>query len=394
MMSTRRYKILLLIALPVLLAGALMHLVTWRPRVIGTAGGEKSGDNAPMAAVFSPDGATLAISRQRALSGRDRRGGWAYATNKVELVDVKSGAVVRELYAPRKVTGAAGNSIALGPFRSLHYSPDGRALVGITVNGDLALMSIPGGRSLAVRRASWSPRIPGYRSFLYRFIGFVPRNHTVLLTEQWRRKDSGAGTDAAARILHRANIVELDYRSGKSVSRRPLSLEPGEWPERVGLMPDGKTVVCSTELGDESSSMSRGGKILTFDAYTGQRTRILKQGHAETRALACSPTGSLVAASWDALEIPRGAALFDVARNRTIALPVGQQDVPVDLTFSPDGKLLAGISNGTINMWDTRTGTFERSLGGAPSVTSLQFSPEGQTLAAVDWKVVKVWRVK
>ncbi|MCI5208415.1 MAG: hypothetical protein D3910_06385, partial [Candidatus Electrothrix sp. ATG2] len=58
-----------------------------------------------------------------------------------------------------------------------------------------------------------------------------------------------------------------------------------------------------------------------------------------------------------------------------------------NLSFSPDGRTLASGfgTDGTIDLWDVKTGQRLRSLTGAPSCyssSSLSFSPDGRSLAA------------
>jgi WD40 repeat protein len=58
-----------------------------------------------------------------------------------------------------------------------------------------------------------------------------------------------------------------------------------------------------------------------------------------------------------------------------------------DVTFSPDGMLLAAFRAGTIFVWNVRTGALEKRLG-TPSnqmmqTSRIQFSPDGQLLAAL-----------
>src|SRR5687767_1611722 len=62
----------------------------------------------------------------------------------------------------------------------------------------------------------------------------------------------------------------------------------------------------------------------------------------------------------------------------------GHADEVTTLSFSPDGKVLAtGSRDGTIKLWDTKTGVVSRTLierSGAVRVVA--FAPDGETLAS------------
>src|SRR5262249_8268109 len=55
----------------------------------------------------------------------------------------------------------------------------------------------------------------------------------------------------------------------------------------------------------------------------------------------------------------------------------------VDLAFSPEGKILASGSGngGGVRLWDARTGELLRALGPKENVNRIAFSPDGRTLA-------------
>jgi WD40 repeat protein len=76
----------------------------------------------------------------------------------------------------------------------------------------------------------------------------------------------------------------------------------------------------------------------------------------------------------------------------------GHTDFVYCVAFSPDRETLAsGSRDGTIILWDVRTGKAERTLrahkGGAyTQVLSVAFAPDGKTLASGSWdETVKLW---
>ncbi|HEX8237633.1 MAG TPA: hypothetical protein VF600_16870 [Abditibacteriaceae bacterium] len=314
----------------------------------------------------------------------------------MELCDIRSGATLRTLYAPHEVSGPGGSSISPGPFRELHFSPNGRVLTGISWNGDMALLDTQSGKCISLRMADFNPTNTKYSHLRHLFIGFSRDSAQLLFTEQWGKRTTTHTEESEKQALHRANIITVATDTGALMSRVPLALPRGEWPDRTALTPDGRTLVCSTRLGTETSSYGRGGKIILFDARSGQRLRVLQQGFSETISLACSPVEPLVAVSWKGLiSKPDGAQFFDLRLNQSTTIQTGPNERPNNFTFSSDGKLVAGLSGERICLWNTRTGQLTQDLGKvSPWVSGLRFSPNGNTLASSGDTVAQIRRIR
>jgi len=89
------------------------------------------------------------------------------------------------------------------------------------------------------------------------------------------------------------------------------------------------------------------------------------------------------------------AHLYDCASGAERVL-AGHRDFVSGLDFSPDGATLAtGSMDGTIRLWDTRSGQTTATLPGhLTEATAVAFSPDGRTLASLGRSdSLKLWHL-
>lgn len=170
-----------------------------------------------------------------------------------------------------------------------------------------------------------------------------------------RKQDSGE-------IAWQSSVSEADPSSDKYL---------GE-PDSLAFSPDGSLLV-----GDYS-----GGATVVWEAATG---RIKAKLTGDVGGF--SPDGKLLA-----VDSYRSVQLWDTATSkvkRTLAAPAGRDADGYaisfeSLAFAPDGRVLAaGLSDGTVRLWDVATGAVTATMTGLTgSADALVFSPDGRLLAA------------
>ncbi|MFG2364834.1 helix-turn-helix domain-containing protein [Streptomyces mirabilis] len=196
-----------------------------------------------------------------------------------------------------------------------------------------------------------------------------------------------SATSQAIESLYAAAAVPLKHR---------LTGQRGA-VSSVAFSPDGRTLATGSTSDDQ---------LWLWDTRTGRLGRTFNGQGEATALVAFSPDGQTLTTAGN---FGHGVDLWNVttghARMNPLAYPEAadwESQGAATEAFTADGRILAvGGEDGTLQLWDTRTGHIRKTLAqGAHAadseatvrVTSIAFSPDGRTLATgSEDRTVRLW---
>ena len=180
--------------------------------------------------------------------------------------------------------------------------------------------------------------------------------------------------------------------NGRAENTLTLGSNPG--PNIVEVSVAGLEPVTFNAVGVGTSTSIMGGDYRTWHLPDGA---IVRLGKGAIGAVAFSRDFQRLAVASGI-----GVWLYDVATFRELALFTGHTGRVETVAFSPNGTMLASVSNidtglfygGTLNLWNVATGENIATLEGHTElVFSVAFSPDGTTLASGSLGDVNLWDV-
>jgi len=297
----------------------------------------------------------------------------------IRLVDVASGRA-RELPGEHEA-----------PPNELAFTPDGALLVSGDVEGEVlvwdvehralrarldghaaavgAVVTTPDGRT-AITAGSEDGKVAFWdldesRGLVHR----VPLASRFVADESTPRGVAVSPDDRTLAVTHEHGTVELLDTS--TLEPRAILRGAFDGPAlATDFSPDGRLLAVG---GDK-------GELGLWDARTLERVRRLEGLHGWIQAVAFSPDGRLVAAG-DASGDNRRLLIWDVRSGRHT--PFESDFTPSQLTFSPDGRLLAGAGmDRGVEVFDVARGRLVARPPVDEMARSVSFSPDGRLLFA------------
>jgi RNA polymerase sigma factor (sigma-70 family) len=238
----------------------------------------------------------------------------------------------------------------------LSFTPDGKALVGLTYSGAVLWDAATGKES-----KRFATRLTGFGTSF----DISPDGSTLAVPNGPEDEESKVGL--------------WSLRSGKTSGSLTLPANAGRFLiiRRVRFAPDGKTLA----LVANPQSNGNQGKVVLFDLASRQVQTSLGEGESGYHDLAFSLDGKTLAI---AASSPRDRLEFwDTSSWKLIQVTPLQKAYVTSLTFSPDGKILA-LGTDRVVLVDPATGKELRRLTLVPlpgaQISELRFTADGERL--------------
>jgi WD40 repeat protein/uncharacterized caspase-like protein len=264
----------------------------------------------------------------------DRTVAVASKNGTIQLVEVESGRILRDLTGHRRDVRAA------------RFTKNGKTLVSFGSDATIRLWDVNSGRELQS----------------YPFGAAI---------------DTGAlVTDDTAIVGGYSDSVRIiDLKTGRSLR----NIEP--WP---GVPFSGASSIAVTSDGRRSVVADFRATVLFSNLADGTPIHATRSQRQGPFALALSPQGDKLAWGFAGGEVEVWDAVLGERVRRIASRDF--DNAWTALAFSPDGRLLVRGSHDTITVWDARSGEVVREIK-SPTITisTLAISPNGRLVAVAGW---------
>jgi WD40 repeat protein len=155
----------------------------------------------------------------------------------------------------------------------------------------------------------------------------------------------------------------------------------------LALSADAKTLVTAKLRSDE---------VVLRESATGREIRKIETG-ARIECLALSPDDRILAATCTKAEFGDTVGLWVVDTGKLLAILPKEgvhKKIPTDLMFSPDGKTLVELCEGTLRLWNVATRKQTRQFTRPEPLVKATFTPKGRVWVLTGRPQFDLWDVQ
>jgi len=276
---------------------------------------------------------------------------------------------------------------------SVAFSLDGRRIVSASQDGIVKVWDVQSSNEVMSLSAGGG----GYPLYL---IALSPDGKFIASPSNWdntvKIRDAATGAETLTLRGHGAPIISVAFSpDGKHVASGGMDKTLKIWDlataKEVVTLSARNKVICTVAFSPDgkriASALDWEGEIEVWDAMTGANLMTLRRDGL-CSGLAFSPDGSkIICGSEDGTII-----VWDSTTGAELTTRRGHAERVTSVAFSPDGtRIVSGSRDGTAKIWDSTTGDELLTLRENSGLCCVTFSPDGKSVAGGGIYTLVLW---